>query len=290
MPSVPRWRCYEKHPAPQFSLRAGPIFADSRVSLDKWLVALWMIVNCKNGISSYEIPGVGHHAEVGMVPQPPYQDGAPRWIVRADARWRSRGRRDVHRGQGSEHALQQESPPDHRSWPEGQDDRAGDPGAWLDRPHEGRGEPSEATPPTRGQGDRGGRLGALQRRPRQATRVCSVTTPTAPSTMRSSTWTDGSTPTRWSPSGHCSSAASTASGSALSPSICSAIWTSRRTGGTTATGTTVTASSGRSEGSSGSGSRTTSYVARPCGARSLASLRDGNAGRLTQIAKMIYYT
>ena len=55
MPSVRRWRCYEGHAAPQFSLRAGTIFADSRVSLDKWLVALWLIVNAKNGISSYEI-------------------------------------------------------------------------------------------------------------------------------------------------------------------------------------------------------------------------------------------
>ena len=55
MPSVRRWRCYEKHPAPQFSLKTGTIFADSHVSLDKWLVAIWMIVNAKNGISSYEI-------------------------------------------------------------------------------------------------------------------------------------------------------------------------------------------------------------------------------------------
>jgi hypothetical protein len=28
---------------------------DSPVSLDKWLTALWMVVNCKNGVSSYEI-------------------------------------------------------------------------------------------------------------------------------------------------------------------------------------------------------------------------------------------
>ncbi len=55
MESVQRWRCYEKHAAPQFSLRTGTIFADSHLSLDKWLVALWMIINSKNGISSYEI-------------------------------------------------------------------------------------------------------------------------------------------------------------------------------------------------------------------------------------------
>ena len=35
---------------------------------DKWLAALWMLVNCKNGISSYEIHrAIGHHSKVRMV-------------------------------------------------------------------------------------------------------------------------------------------------------------------------------------------------------------------------------
>lgn len=50
-----RWKCYEQHPKPQFSLKTGTIFEDSPLPLDKWLVALWLIVNCKNGISSMEI-------------------------------------------------------------------------------------------------------------------------------------------------------------------------------------------------------------------------------------------
>lgn len=50
-----RWKCYELHPKPQFSLKTGTIFEDSPLPLDKWLVALWLIVNCKNGISSMEI-------------------------------------------------------------------------------------------------------------------------------------------------------------------------------------------------------------------------------------------
>ena len=50
-----RWKCYEKHERPQFSLKAGTIFEDSPLGLDKWLPAVWMIVNCKNGISSYEM-------------------------------------------------------------------------------------------------------------------------------------------------------------------------------------------------------------------------------------------
>lgn len=53
--SVRRWKCYGKHPKPQFSLKTGTIFEDSALGLDKWLVALWLLVNCKNGISSLEI-------------------------------------------------------------------------------------------------------------------------------------------------------------------------------------------------------------------------------------------
>jgi hypothetical protein len=49
------WKCYGDHPKPKFSLKVGTIFEDSPIGLDKWLTALWLIVNCKNGISSYEI-------------------------------------------------------------------------------------------------------------------------------------------------------------------------------------------------------------------------------------------
>src|ERR1019366_6190829 len=50
-----RWHCREKHDAPQFTLKTGTIFEDSALGLDKWLAAMWMVVNCKNGISSCEI-------------------------------------------------------------------------------------------------------------------------------------------------------------------------------------------------------------------------------------------
>ena len=50
-----RWKCYEKHPKPQFSIKVGTIFEDSPINLDKCLTAVWLLVNCKNGISSYEI-------------------------------------------------------------------------------------------------------------------------------------------------------------------------------------------------------------------------------------------
>jgi transposase-like protein len=49
------WKCYSKHERPKFSLKTGTIFEDSPLGLDKWLPVMWMLVNCKNGISSWEI-------------------------------------------------------------------------------------------------------------------------------------------------------------------------------------------------------------------------------------------
>lgn len=49
------WECKEKHSKKQFSSKVGTIFEDSPLSLDKWFVAIWMIANCKNGVSSYEL-------------------------------------------------------------------------------------------------------------------------------------------------------------------------------------------------------------------------------------------
>jgi transposase-like protein len=50
-----RYKCYEKHAKAQFSLKVGTIFEDSPIGLEKWLPALWLLTNCKNGISSYEL-------------------------------------------------------------------------------------------------------------------------------------------------------------------------------------------------------------------------------------------
>lgn len=49
------WECKGKHARRQFSIKVGTIFEDSPLGLDKWLCAMWLIVNCKNGISSYEV-------------------------------------------------------------------------------------------------------------------------------------------------------------------------------------------------------------------------------------------
>jgi transposase-like protein len=47
------WMCYGC--SKQFSLKVGTIFEDSAIGLDKWMMVIWMIANCKNGVSSYEI-------------------------------------------------------------------------------------------------------------------------------------------------------------------------------------------------------------------------------------------
>jgi transposase-like protein len=53
------WKCLACKK--QFSAKVGTIFEDSPIGLDKWLTAMWLIVNAKNGISSYEI-----HRAIGV--------------------------------------------------------------------------------------------------------------------------------------------------------------------------------------------------------------------------------
>jgi len=60
-PKYNRWQCGSKHDLRQFTAKTGTIFEDSPLGLDKWLVAMWQVVNCKNGISSYEI-----HRAIGV--------------------------------------------------------------------------------------------------------------------------------------------------------------------------------------------------------------------------------
>ena len=48
-----RWKCKECYK--QFTVKLGTVFEDSPISLTKWLPALWMLCNNRNGISSYEL-------------------------------------------------------------------------------------------------------------------------------------------------------------------------------------------------------------------------------------------
>src|SRR5579872_4246614 len=56
-----RWQCSTKHPKRQFSVKVGTIFEDSPLGLNKWLPVAWLLVNCKNGVSSWEI-----HRDIGV--------------------------------------------------------------------------------------------------------------------------------------------------------------------------------------------------------------------------------
>lgn len=49
------YRCYGDHAKQKFSLKVGTVFEDSPIPLEKWLPAVWMLVNCRNGVSSYEL-------------------------------------------------------------------------------------------------------------------------------------------------------------------------------------------------------------------------------------------
>jgi transposase-like protein len=49
------WQCSSHHAKRQFSVKVGTIMEDSAIPLDKWLMAMWLVTNCKNGVSSYEI-------------------------------------------------------------------------------------------------------------------------------------------------------------------------------------------------------------------------------------------
>lgn len=53
--SQKRWKCRNGKCGRQFSVKVGTIFEDSPISLKKWLPAMWLICNCKNGISSHEL-------------------------------------------------------------------------------------------------------------------------------------------------------------------------------------------------------------------------------------------
>jgi transposase-like protein len=54
-----RWQCREC--GKQYSVKVNTVFEDSPVKLDKWLTAFWLLANCKNGISSYEL-----HRDLGV--------------------------------------------------------------------------------------------------------------------------------------------------------------------------------------------------------------------------------
>ena len=58
------WKCKDRNCRYQYSLKVNTIFEDSPLGFDKWLPAVWLIVNCKNGVSSHELGrALGIHQE-----------------------------------------------------------------------------------------------------------------------------------------------------------------------------------------------------------------------------------
>lgn len=61
LPNAKVFKCFEKHERQKFSLKVGTIFEDSPIPLEKWFPVMWMLVNAKNGVSSWEI-----HRSIGV--------------------------------------------------------------------------------------------------------------------------------------------------------------------------------------------------------------------------------
>jgi transposase-like protein len=55
LPTARVYWCKGDHKRQKFSLKVGTVFEDSPIPLEKWLPAVWMLVNDKNGISSWEL-------------------------------------------------------------------------------------------------------------------------------------------------------------------------------------------------------------------------------------------
>jgi transposase-like protein len=61
IPTRKTWECKCCTEKKQFSVKTGTIFEESPIALSKWLAAIWLIANCKNGVSSYEV-----HRAIGV--------------------------------------------------------------------------------------------------------------------------------------------------------------------------------------------------------------------------------
>lgn len=49
------YKCKQRECRKQYTVKLGTIFGDSPLGLDKWLPAVWLVANSKNGISSHEL-------------------------------------------------------------------------------------------------------------------------------------------------------------------------------------------------------------------------------------------
>ncbi len=112
VPSRRLWQCKTRHEKAQFSIKTGTILEDSPLGLEKWLPVMWMVANCKNGISSWEIHralGVTqktawfmlHRIRLGMQNNPTYgkmtKIGGPESEVEVDETFVGGKKRNMHK-------------------------------------------------------------------------------------------------------------------------------------------------------------------------------------------------
>src|SRR5205085_1003838 len=108
VPSRRLWQCKTRHPKAQFSIKTGTILEDSPLGLDKWLPVMWMIANCKNGVSSWEIHrAIGvtqksawfmlHRVRLGMQTNPMVKLGGPGGEVEVDETFIGGKSRNMHK-------------------------------------------------------------------------------------------------------------------------------------------------------------------------------------------------
>jgi transposase-like protein len=113
-----RWKCKECYK--QFTVKLGTVFEDSPIALTKWLPALWMLCNCKNGISSYELSrglGVSQKAAWFMLQRLrlALQDGSivklggPRREIEADETFVGGKARNMHASRRAQFRIARES-------------------------------------------------------------------------------------------------------------------------------------------------------------------------------------
>jgi transposase-like protein len=95
VPSRRLWQCKTRHPKAQFSIKTGTVLEDSPLGLEKWLPVMWLVANCKNGVSSWEIHralGVAqktawfmlHRIRLGMQTSSKLKLGGPDFEVEVD--------------------------------------------------------------------------------------------------------------------------------------------------------------------------------------------------------------
>src|SRR5438309_2905980 len=125
-----KWQCKSVHHHRQFSVKVGTIFEDSPIPLEKWLPAVWVIVNCKNGISSYELArdlGVTQKSAWFMLHRIRKAMQTGTFIKKMGGGGSEVEVDDLHRRQGTEHTYERKETPYNRARARRQDNRHGIP-------------------------------------------------------------------------------------------------------------------------------------------------------------------